>query len=90
MEIMNIKDDELSMTNNLLNHKEDIHKAISTFNDCKANKTVDFIRKMKIKIYLFLTRKTLSTTSLIIVTLPKSATNNGVLSDVSNCKSYPL
>ena len=41
MEIMNIKDDELSMTNNLLNHKEDIHKAISTFNDQKANKTVD-------------------------------------------------
>ena len=41
MEIMNIKDDELSMTNNLLNHKEDIHKAISTFNDQKAKKTVD-------------------------------------------------
>ena len=41
MEIMNIKDDELSMTNNLLNHKEDIYKAISTFNDQKANKTVD-------------------------------------------------
>ena len=41
MEIMNIKDDKLSMANNLLNHKEDIHKAISTFNDYKANKTVD-------------------------------------------------
>ena len=38
---MNIKDDKLSMANNLLNHKEDIHKAISTFNDYKANKTVD-------------------------------------------------
>ena len=41
MEIMNIKDKELSMANNLLNHKEDVHKAISTFNDNKANKTVD-------------------------------------------------
>ena len=41
MEKMNIKDDELSMANYFLNHKEDIHKAISTFNDYKANKTVD-------------------------------------------------
>ena len=38
---MNIKDDELSMAINFLNHKEDIHKAISTFNDYKANNTVD-------------------------------------------------
>ena len=38
---MNIKDEELSKANNLLNHKEDVHKAISTFNDNKANKTVD-------------------------------------------------
>ena len=38
---MNIKDDELLMANNLLNQKEDDHKAISTFNDYKANKTVD-------------------------------------------------
>ena len=40
MEIMNIKDDKLSMANNLLN-QEDVHKAISTFIDYKANKTVD-------------------------------------------------
>jgi hypothetical protein len=26
MEIINIKDEELSMANNLLNHKEDVHK----------------------------------------------------------------
>ena len=38
---MNIKDDELLMGNNLLNHKEDVHKAISTLNNNKANKTVD-------------------------------------------------
>ena len=38
---MNIKDEELSMANNLLNHKEDVHKAISTLNNNKANKTVD-------------------------------------------------
>ena len=40
MEKMNIKDDKLLMAN-LLNHKEDVHKAISTFNYYKANKTVD-------------------------------------------------
>ena len=41
MEIMNIKDDKLWMANNLLNHKEEFHKAISTSNNWKANKTVD-------------------------------------------------
>ena len=38
---MNIKDDELLIANNLLNHKEDIKNTISTINDYKANKTVD-------------------------------------------------
>ena len=89
---MNIKDDELSMANNLLNHKEDIHKAISTFNDLKANKTVDLniYEEDEDKDILIPDKNNSSMTSLIIVTLPKSATNNGVLSDVSNCKCYPL
>ena len=41
MEMMNVIDDKHHTANNLLNHKEDVHKAISTFNDYKANKTVD-------------------------------------------------
>ena len=41
IEIMNVIDDKHWMANNLLNHKEAVHKGISTFNNNKANKTVD-------------------------------------------------
>ena len=41
IEIMKIIDDKRWMANNLLNHKEAVHKGISTFNDYDANKTID-------------------------------------------------
>ena len=41
IEIINIIDDKRRMANNLLNHKEAVHKGISTFNDYDANKTID-------------------------------------------------
>ena len=68
------------MANNILNHKDAVHRAILTFNDYEACNTVHLnnYKEDEDKDNLFLTRITLSMTYLIIVTLPKSATNNGV------------
>ena len=41
IEIMKVIDDKRWMANNLLNHKEAVHKGISTFNNYEANKTID-------------------------------------------------